>query len=424
MKRNWLKKFSCAALAAVTVLSMSGSSVVFAEGDKKTELEVWCLLDETDEMANAWENAVADYEAAHPDIKIKRTQYEGEAYKIKLKSAVAADELPDIFFSWAGGFSQPFVESEKMMPLNDAYENYKEDINASMLDSCTYGDQLYGSVISPQASLLYYNQAMFEKYNLEVPQTFDELVEVCQGFVDNGVTPFAISAKDTWGPATVMDNLMLKEAGHDKVVSTLTKNGGSFDDESFLKAAEKFVQLVEMGAFLENASGINTDEAYQYFVNGTCPMWVMIDSLGNNVMNTIENVDDYGVTRFPVIGDNAAVTDMMGGCGEMYCVSASTEYPQEAGNAVFELTKGVAKYVSEAGTQMSAWNDQPLSEGSAKFMYDVQDYKSEATSYMLWWDTTMQADDAQEYLALLQELYVGNITPEEFCQGMSAQLSD
>ena len=69
------------------------------------------------------------------------------------------------------------------------------------------------------------------------------------------------------------------------------------------------------------------------------------------------------------------------------------------------------------------WNDQPLAEGSADFMYDVQNYKSEASSYMLWWDTTMQADDAQEYLALLQELYIGNITPEEFCEGMADQLS-
>lgn len=419
-KKSW-KKAGCAALAAAAMITISGVNFVHAEDN--IELECWTLLDETDAMAAAWENAIADYEEAHPNIKINRTQYEGEAYKIKIKSAVAADELPDIFFSWAGGFSKPFVESGKILALDETYENYSEDLNKSMLDGGIYDGSIYGSVCSPQTSLLYYNKAMFEENGLSVPETFDDLINVCQTFVDKGIQPIAISAKDTWGPAVIMDNLMLKTVGHDKVVDTISRNGGSFEDEEFLEAATKFAQLVEMGAFLENASGVNTDEAYQYFTNGTCPMWVMIDSLGNNVMNTIENIEDYGVTRFPTVGDQATITDMMGGCGEMYCVAQDTKYPEEAANAVFELTKNLGKYVSESGTMMSAWNNQPLAEGSAEFMYEVQEMKSEATSYMLWWDTTMQADDAQEYLALLQELYIGNITPEEFCEGMSDQLS-
>ena len=45
-----------------------------------------------------------------------------------------------------------------------------------------------------------------------------------------------------------------------------------------------------------------------------------------------------------------------------------------------------------------------------------------ATSFTLWFDTLMEADDAGEYLALLQELYVGNISPEEFDKSMAAQL--
>ena len=34
----------------------------------------------------------------------------------------------------------------------------------------------------------------------------------------------------------------------------------------------------------------------------------------------------------------------------------------------------------------------------------------------------MDANDAGEYLALLQELYIGNLTPEEFVKAMSNQL--
>jgi len=392
-------------------------------GEGAVTLEMWTLLNQTDVESEAWKSAIAEYEANHPGITVNRTQYEGEAYKMKLKSAVAADALPDIFFSWTGGFSQPFVEAGKVYPLDDTYTMFESDLSSSMLDTCRYHEQLYGAVITLSASLLYYNQSMFDEYGLKVPETYDELITVCQKFIDNGITPFAISAKDTWGLATMMDQLMLKCVGRDDVVNTITRNGGTVD-ERFLDAANKFVQLKQMGAFLENASGINTDEAYQYYINGTCPMWLMVDSLGNSVTANLENAEDYGVALFPACSENATTKDMMGGCGEMYCVSSSSDYSEEAATAVFEICRSIAKYTSEKGSYTSAWNNQPLGEGSPAFIYDVETLKAEADSYMLWWDTTMVAADAQEYLGLLQELYNDNISTEEFNRALSALFSN
>ena len=438
--KNILKKLFCIAMLGFVMIGLNACGTENTTADRETKntdkieasgsddsenitLEMWTLLDQTDEYSEAWEKAISDYEAAHPNIKINRSQYEGEAYKIKLKSAVAADELPDIFFSWAGGFSRPFIEAGKMLPLDDTYEAYASDIEKSKLDSSVYDDVLYGTSIGSQMSLLYYNKAMFEENGLSVPETYEDLLEVCQKFIDKGITPFAISAKDTWGLAVFYDNLALKTIGKDDVVNTITRNGGSFKKEGFQEAAEKFVGLVDIGAFLDNASSLNTDEAYQYFVNGTCPMWLMIDSLGNTVLSSMENPDDYGVVRFPVINDNAAITDVMGGSGEIYCVFAGTRYPDEAANAVFEIIKNVAKYSQESGIAMSIWNGDALDEDSPEYLKMNQEFKSELTSSMLWWDTTMTADDAQEYLGLLQELYTGNITSEEFCDAMENQLT-
>jgi len=52
----------------------------------------------------------------------------------------------------------------------------------------------------------------------------------------------------------------------------------------------------------------------------------------------------------------------------------------------------------------------------------VAEYAKNATSFTLWFDTLMDAEDAGEYLSLLQELYVKNITPEEFAELMAEQL--
>jgi len=47
-------------------------------------------------------------------------------------SAVAANELPNIFFTWAGGFSSSFIDSGKVHPLDEYYENYKNELPKSV----------------------------------------------------------------------------------------------------------------------------------------------------------------------------------------------------------------------------------------------------------------------------------------------------
>ena len=45
-----------------------------------------------------------------------------------------------------------------------------------------------------------------------------------------------------------------------------------------------------------------------------------------------------------------------------------------------------------------------------------------ATSFTMWFDTLMEAEDATEYLRLLEGLYVGTTTPEKLIDGMAKQL--
>ena len=83
---------------------------------EEVTLTLWSIATESDAFNPAYTNAIADFEAAHPGVTIVHETFENESYKTKIKTAVAANDLPDIFFTWGGGFSQAFVESEKVMP--------------------------------------------------------------------------------------------------------------------------------------------------------------------------------------------------------------------------------------------------------------------------------------------------------------------
>ena len=65
-----------------------------AEAAKETTLTLWSIATESDSFHHAYIQAIADFEVANPGIKIKMETFENQSYKTKIKSAVAANELP------------------------------------------------------------------------------------------------------------------------------------------------------------------------------------------------------------------------------------------------------------------------------------------------------------------------------------------
>lgn len=440
MKKN-LKKLLAILLSTTMVLSLSAcggnksdeaqnevTDTVTEEKaevkDEEIQLTLWSIATESDSFNNAYTKAISDYEAAHPGTKITHETFENESYKTKIKSAVAANELPDLFYTWGGGFSKSFVESGKVLAIDKYYtDEFKEQLSSAALNNATYEGKLYGSTYTTPVSALFYNRAMFDKYGLKAPTTWDELVNVCKTFLENDITPFGISVKDTWVLAMAHDALTLKSAGPEKTAKAITRNGVSYNDPDFLASAQKIKDLVDMGAFLEGATGLSNDEACANFYNGTVPMYITGSWMGGSILTDAANPADFDVAPIPVINSiNAKITDFMGGAADTIMVSNATKHPDEAGNAVFELTKSISKYAYIDGAGIAAWAVDYDDSAVNPITKKVAEYATGATSFTLWFDTLMDANDAGEYLALLQELYIGNLSPEEFVEAMAAQL--
>lgn len=432
MKKRLLSLLLCGAMVLGVLTGCGSADAGQSEGDAEkadkgnggeTVITVWSIATESDAFHPAYMKAIADFEANHAGVKIQFETFENEAYKTKLKSAVAANELPDVFSSWAGGFSKPFVESGKVLPLDSYYEAYADELPKAVLGNVTYDGKIYGSALTTSVSAMFYNKKIFAEHNLEVPKTWDEWKNVCQVLIDAGITPIGVSAKDTWVLAMTHDAMTLKSAGPEKVKKALLGEGQSYDDPDFLSSAQKLKELKDMGAFSESAIGLSNDEASADFYAGKAAMYTTGSWMAGSINTDAENPDDFGVAPIPVLNDaNAKITDFMGGASDTLMVSASTKNPDLAAAAAFELTKGVSHYSYLDGAGVPAWKVTYDDSSVNPLTKQVADYATNATSFTLWFDTLMEAEDAGEYLALLQELYVGNITPEEFTKAMAAQL--
>ena len=424
MKRKLLGVILCASMLMTAFSGCGGDSAKSKKdaGDDKT-LTVWSIATESDAFHPAYTKAIEDFEKSHPGVKIKFETFENESYKTKIKSAVAANELPDVFFTWAGGFSKSFVESGKVLELDSYYEKYKEDLPEKTVENTTYNGKLYGSVIATPVSMMFYNKKIFEENKVEVPTTWEEWKAVCETLKQNGVTPIGVSAKDTWVLAMTHDAMALKSAGADKLKKALLREGQSYNDSDFLYAAEKLQELIDMGAFSNSAIGLSNDEASADFYAGKAAMYITGSWMAGSIQTDAENPDDFGVTPIPVLnGTNAKITDFMGGAADTLMASASSKNPDLAAEAVFELTKSISKYAYLDGAGIPAWKIDYDDSSVNPLTKEVAEYASKATSFTLWFDTLMEAEDAGEYLALLQELYVGNLTPKQFVEAMAEQL--
>ena len=107
-----VKSVRCAlgviAAAAVIVAGCGGgddksdSAATKSSPDEPVTIE-WWHIQNNDPMKTIWKDAADQYMAAHPNVKVKITVLENEAFKSKLTTTMQGGKVPDMFQSWGGG---------------------------------------------------------------------------------------------------------------------------------------------------------------------------------------------------------------------------------------------------------------------------------------------------------------------------------
>ncbi len=263
-----MKKILAAVLAALLVLSCVS---VFAE--EKITLKIYAQYSDDDTKV-PYDYAVAKLAEAYPNVELElivQAQDDGAT----LLGMASANNLPDIFQT-GSGVLPTLRQSKQLMVLNDIAES--TGFAAKVYDTCKnflYSDD--GNVYAfPYAGheyvLLYVNTALFEQYELELPTTFDEMIECAEVFNANGIVPMALFAQEPWNAAAVYDMVATRyNAGG---IMALDNGTASITDEEYVTAAEVVAKMAAAGMFQADVTSTNYDQAAQMFQNGQAAMFV------------------------------------------------------------------------------------------------------------------------------------------------------
>jgi raffinose/stachyose/melibiose transport system substrate-binding protein len=306
----------------------------------------------------------------HPKVKVVIQGQPVAQHEQDMEVAAQSGTLPDIFWVY-NTLAQPMAQHGDLLDLTPVLQSLHmtADFAPNMLDGFKQGSVQYGLPYQSLVTGFYYNKAIFAKYHLAVPATFDQLVSVVKTLHQHGVVPIAQgsganSSFSVWAFLTMLDRF-----GYQGMYKSILAGKSSYQNAQFLKLYTHIQELQKAGAFPSNTSTQSYFQSVQSFLSGKA---AMLDSgvwqAGQIQSSSIGK--DVGFWWGPTFTDGAGDQHVkMDAPSAPFVVSAKVKDNAKVYSAVKEF---IGFYYSSAGQKIMVQNAQipvtkyPVAADSAK----------------------------------------------------------
>jgi raffinose/stachyose/melibiose transport system substrate-binding protein len=422
MKRPRMRRLPI--VAAVLVAGVI--AVAAGAATNKVSLTLWSIQAPEAAVPQA---AAKNYKAANVKVQI----FANDPYKQKIRVAIGANKAPDIFFNWGGGILKSYVDAGKVLDLTPylkADKAWKNKFFGNVLNSAAYNGHYYGIPnVGMQPVLLFYNKKIFAANKLTPPTTWAELLNVVAKLKSAGVTPMILGGQSKWPDLMWEEYLVDRFGGPGAFDAVVAGKKNAWSNPAFIKANTAIQQLVDAGAFGSNFDSVPFDGAATATLLGTgkgamelMGSWEYA-SLLTNTPDAIKN-QEIGFMTFPSVPNGSGnIKDIAGNTSNFYSVAKNSKNKAAAVaflkaqmmntayvNGLIKLAnippvKGIApKLAAAPNANFTTWTYR-LIQNAPHFQYS--------------WDQVLAADPANTLLTNLDQLFLKQITPEQFSANMN-----
>lgn len=352
------RKLLCAAMAAMMTLSMTGATAFAEEADyaladakfDDVELKLYASLSEAG--LNYFNEKIDEFNEMDNGITVEITNISTESdYLDKLSTDFASGETPNIFMEYGGARCLDYIEADALVNLQPYLEADQEWYDGFM-ESCwepahfeDYGyEGLYCIPYLNYQVVLFYNKDILAENNVEVPTTWDELLDACATLKENGVQPFIVGEKDNYRFGHLHTVLSLKTYGED-IGSQLGSREVTYDSEEMLTIYSMIQELIDNGYLGDNLLSTDATQEGSYFYEGKAAFQYNGSWGAGGIQNSgseLYESQSFGVVQFPAVNEEYAGVDMGGG-NDSYFVSKLNKTDEEVAASIVFL-----KYMSSA----------------------------------------------------------------------------
>jgi len=317
-KRKAISAVLAASMLAAVILPGCGSD----ENSGKTEIEI---LQYKPEAATYFDQVEDQFNATHDDIHLTISS-PNDATTI-LRTRFIREDYPDIIGIGGDINYSYYVDADILADVSD-YPGMA-DVKESYIDilealEITPKDGTYGVPYVANAAGILYNRDMFEEHGWEIPESWDELMDLCEEIEAEGILPFYFGFRDTWTCLAPWNSLAVDLAPADTCQKV--NAGETTFSEEYVEVAEKCAQLVSYGPEDPFAYGYN--DACTAFANGESAMY----PIGSYAVPQILSVNpEMNIDSFVTPGnDDASKNTLNSGVDLLFAVTAECENKEAA----------------------------------------------------------------------------------------------
>ena len=284
------------------------------------------------EALEDFDKIIADFEAENPDIRVVQNQVADADTAIR--TLLVKDKAPDVITLNASGNFGRLAQAGVFYDFSDepVLDTINPAVQEILKDLGTYGDEVNGLGYVNNANGILYNQDIFAQQGLEVPETWDELIAVCDKLKAAGITPFYGTLADSWTGLPSFNGLGAYPA-QDDFFDTMRAQGEDTGPDSEVSFQKNFAEAMDQQAQLfgymqDGYRGATYDDGNAAFANGDVAMLLQ----GIWALSPIKGINPdikAGIFPYPAT-DDPADRMLVSGVDVAVTMPKDSKHPAEA----------------------------------------------------------------------------------------------
>jgi raffinose/stachyose/melibiose transport system substrate-binding protein len=384
------------------------------------------------------EGAVDRFNKANPNGTIKFSEFQNDAYKTKIQTAIGAGQNPTIIWGWGGGGLRSYVQNNVVVDLTSFFKQHadvKNRLFPSSFGAATIDGKLYAMPCETvQPILLFWNKQVFDSAGLQPPQSWGDLMDLVGKFNAKGIAPISLAGQSLWTNMMWLEFLFDRIGGPDVFGAVFNGEKNAWSNPLAIKALTECQKLIKANGFIKGFASIvadqNADQALLYtgktamMLHGSWTYASMKTDGGDFVTG-----GHLGWMNFPPVeGGKGDPSDTVGNPGQYLSISSNASDAQKAiamkffQTGVLDPTEvkgwidtGGVPIVKSAAAQLTSSDDADY----LKFVYDVS---SKAKVFAQSWDQALTPATAQTLLDTIGKLFALAITPQQYADTMNGTI--
>lgn len=425
-RRDFLAAGGAASVAVLVSGCSFGTGQQRAAGSGGNSVTIWDIS--TGDQQKLVKDLARHFSSTHKNMSVTVQFFQNDPYKNKLRTAMGAGNPPDIFFGWGGGVLKSYVDAGKVYPLPGSVNTSK--FFPSMMRPVTFNGKVYGIPNNGvQPVVFFYNKQIFSKYNLSPPRTWSGLLKMVKLLKQKGVTPISLAGQNKWTSMMYQEYLVNRIGGSAPMQGVLNKKPNAWSDPAFIKANTMIQQLVSMGAFPKGFPALNSDtqQDAQLLYSGKTAMWLMgswgYQTILSDAPQFIKK-GKLGWFDFPKVeGGKGDPRDVAGNPSTYYSVTQAsknkkmaTTYLNEAMTSNYQLDGLIKLGIVPPVKGIESKLKKADNSGWLLYIYNLAE---KAPYYEQSWDQALPPAAAQNVLTNVDQIFLKQITPQQFSKNMN-----